>query len=78
MNTNMNKVSSKFRVVLSVDEDGFFIAECLDLPGCVSDGKTKQDALENIKEAIEGYLESLAKHGEKIPNKHAELITVRV
>lgn len=67
-----------FKVVISKDEDGIFTAECLDLPGCISDGKTKQEAKKNIKEAIEAYLESLEKHGEKIPSRQAELVRISV
>lgn len=44
-----------------------FIVECPNLPGCVSQGKTRKEALKNIKDAIKGYLESLKKHREPIP-----------
>lgn len=57
----------KFRVVIDQDEDGIFIARCPALPGCVSQGKTRKEAGENIKEAMQGYLESLRKHDEPIP-----------
>jgi len=57
----------KFRIVLYQDEDGFWVAECPSLPGCISQGKTRREALENIKDAIEGYLISLKKHNEPIP-----------
>ncbi|MBI4146842.1 type II toxin-antitoxin system HicB family antitoxin [Candidatus Woesearchaeota archaeon] len=57
----------KYRIVLEQDEDGSFVAECPSLPGCVSQGKTRQEALNNIKDAIEGYLDSLKKHNEPIP-----------
>jgi predicted RNase H-like HicB family nuclease len=57
----------KFKIIIEQDEDGFFIAECPNLPGCISQGKTLQEAKTNIKEAIEGYLESLKKHNEPIP-----------
>ncbi|HEV2299249.1 MAG TPA: type II toxin-antitoxin system HicB family antitoxin [Candidatus Acidoferrales bacterium] len=57
----------RFRVLVSQDEDGIFVAECPNLPGCVSQGKTHAEALENIRDAIEGYLASLEKHGEPIP-----------
>jgi antitoxin HicB len=57
----------KFRVVLQQDEDGMFAAEVPSLPGCISQGKTRAEALDNIREAIEGYLESLKQHGEPIP-----------
>ncbi|MGB7210603.1 MAG: type II toxin-antitoxin system HicB family antitoxin [Pyrinomonadaceae bacterium] len=45
-----------FHVVLEKDEDGWIVAECPSLPGCVSQGKTEQEALENIKEAITAWL----------------------
>ena len=45
-----------FHVVLETDEDGWIVAECPSLPGCVSQGKTEQEALVNIKEAITAWL----------------------
>lgn len=57
----------KYRTIIKQDEDGMFIAECPSLPGCISQGKTRQDAVKNIRDAIEGYLESLKKHNEPIP-----------
>lgn len=47
----------QFVVTLTLGEDGYIVAECPSLPGCVSQGKTKEEALQNIKEAIEGILE---------------------
>jgi len=57
----------KFRVVIQQDEDGVFVAEVPSLPGCISQGATRRAALDNIGEAIAGYLESLKQHGEPIP-----------
>ncbi|MCL5063045.1 MAG: type II toxin-antitoxin system HicB family antitoxin [Nitrospiraceae bacterium] len=57
----------RYRIVLEQDEDGIFIAECPSLPGCISQGKTRKEALENIQDAIAGYIESLKKHNEPIP-----------
>jgi predicted RNase H-like HicB family nuclease len=57
----------KFRVIIEQDEDGIFVARCPALPGCISQGKTRKEAEGNIKEAIQGYLESLKKHDEPIP-----------
>ena len=57
----------KYRVCLEQDEDGVFVATCPALPGCVSQGRTRAEATENIREAIEGYLKSLKKHGEPMP-----------
>jgi antitoxin HicB len=57
----------KLRVVIEQDEDGVFIAECPTLPGCVSQGATRDEVLANIRDAMAGYVESLRKHGEPIP-----------
>lgn len=57
----------KFRVFIEKDEDGMFVAECSSLPGCISQGKTRQEALANLKDAAKGYLYSLKKHKEPIP-----------
>jgi antitoxin HicB len=57
----------RYRITIEPDEDGVYVAECPALPGCISQGKIRADALENIKDAIRGYLESLKKHGEPIP-----------
>jgi antitoxin HicB len=57
----------KFRVIIEPDEDGVFVAECPNLPGCISQGKTREEAVQNIKDAIVGYLDSLKKHNEAVP-----------
>ncbi len=57
----------KYRIILEQDEDGIFVAECPSLPGCISQGKTRKEAVKNIRDAIHGYLESLKKHNEPIP-----------
>ena len=57
----------RYRIIIEQDEEGMFIAECPALPGCVSQGKTRKEALENIQDAIKGYIESLKKHNEPIP-----------
>jgi len=62
----------KFRVIIEADEDGIFVAECPALPGCVSQGKTRGEAMVNIRDAVQGYLESLKKHGEPIPGPITE------
>ena len=64
----------KYRVVVAPDEDGVFVAECPALPGCISQGKTREEALTNIKDAITGYLASLKKHGEPVPPPISEEI----
>jgi len=57
----------KFRTIIEQDEDGNYVVQCPALPGCVSEGKSREEALANIKDAIEGYLASLKKHNEPIP-----------
>jgi predicted RNase H-like HicB family nuclease len=47
----------KLHVVIEKDESGYFVAEVPALPGCFSQGKTHEEALANIKEAIEGWFE---------------------
>jgi predicted RNase H-like HicB family nuclease len=48
-------------------EDGFWVAECPSLPGCVSQGKTKEEAISNIREAIGGYIKALEEDGLPVP-----------
>ena len=57
----------KYRIIIEEDEDGAFVVGCPSLPGCISQGKTRKEAIENIQDAIRGYLESLKKHDEPIP-----------
>jgi antitoxin HicB len=64
----------KYRIIIEQDEDGVFVAEAPALPGCVSQGATREEALANIQDAIKGYLASLEKHGEPAPPPIAEEI----
>ncbi|HKY03982.1 MAG TPA: type II toxin-antitoxin system HicB family antitoxin [Blastocatellia bacterium] len=57
----------KYRVLIEQDEDGVFVAEVPSLPGCISQGVTRAEAVDNIREAIAAYLESLEAHDEPIP-----------
>jgi predicted RNase H-like HicB family nuclease len=60
----------KFLVAITPDqEDGGFVAECLSLPGCFSQGETQEEALANIAEAIEGVLLARKEQGLPIPGK---------
>ena len=69
----------KYRIIIEQDEDGFFVAECPSLPGCISQGKSRKQALENIQDAIKGYLESLKKHNEPIPPSiEEEIVEVQI
>lgn len=66
------------RVLLYTDEEGNWIAEVLSLPGCGSEGKTREEALANVREAIEVYIEALAQDGLSIPLEYDnyELVAV--
>lgn len=64
----------KFRVLIEQDEDGVFIASCPSLPGCVSQGSSRAEALANIEDAMQAYIASLKKHGEPIPPEISEAI----
>lgn len=68
----------EYKVVLTKDlETKWFVAEVPSLPGCVSQGRTKAEALRNIKDAIEGYLESVRKHPEeKVLSREIEISAV--
>jgi antitoxin HicB len=71
----------KYTVVLDADDEGAgYTATVPALPGCLSEGATREEAIENIREAILGFIESLEKAGEPIPTekKPVELITVAV
>ena len=64
----------KYRVHIFQDEEGAFVVECPSLPGCISQGETRSEALENIQEAIQAYIESLRKHNEPVPPPISEEI----
>lgn len=67
----------KYRVLIEQDEDGYFVAEVPSLPGCISQGDTREDALKNVREAIAGYLDSLEEHEEPVPPSiHEEIVEV--
>ena len=59
----------KKRVLLYPGEDGYTVAEVPSLPGCVSQGKTRDEALANIQEAISLYEEDMREQGEPVPGK---------
>jgi antitoxin HicB len=65
--TDINDGVMKFIITLEQDEDGYIVASCPALPGCYSQGKTDEEAISNIKEAIRGYIASMRRHGEPVP-----------
>jgi predicted RNase H-like HicB family nuclease len=66
--------SMKYRVLIEPDEDGVFVATVPALPGCISQGATRDEAVLNVREAIRAHLESLEAHGEPVPPSISEEI----
>jgi Uncharacterized conserved protein len=64
------------QVIVHPGEDNYWVAECPSLPGCVSQGHTREAALENIKEAIEGYITVLKQDGLSIPEEHFDTMLI--
>ena len=65
-------------VILYRGEDGYWIVECPSLPGCISQGKTKEKAIANIREAITGYIAALEEDGLPVPTEKFETLVVAV
>jgi predicted RNase H-like HicB family nuclease len=68
--------SQQRKVLLYPGEDGYFVVEVPSLPGCISQGKTREEALANIEEAIALYIEVLQERGDSIPEDRVEVILV--
>ena len=66
------------QVIIYPGEDGYWVAECPGLPGCLSQGKTKQEAIVNIREAIQGYVVPLQEDGLRVPEERFEALVVAV
>jgi predicted RNase H-like HicB family nuclease len=64
----INKREMKLPVIIIRGEDGYFVAEIPLIPGCISQGKTRKEALANIKEAAKLCLESMAEEGWNLPS----------
>jgi predicted RNase H-like HicB family nuclease len=66
------------QVILYPGENGFWVAECPSLPGCISQGDTKESAIKNIREAIEGYILALQDDGLTIPPERFDAVLLAV
>jgi predicted RNase H-like HicB family nuclease len=71
-----SKLESKRQVLLYPGEDGYFVVEVPSLSGCISQGKTREEALANIEEAILLYVEVLQDRGEIVPSDEVEVVLV--
>ena len=66
------------QVLIYPGEDGYWVAECPSLPGCISQGATREEAVENIKEAIDAYVVALKEDGLPVPAEHFDALMVAV
>jgi predicted RNase H-like HicB family nuclease len=75
------------QILIYPGEDGYspdrtpwtmWVAECPSLPGCISQGETKEQAIQNIKEAIAGYVAALEEDGLPVPPEHFDALLVAV
>ncbi|MBF0336827.1 MAG: type II toxin-antitoxin system HicB family antitoxin [Nitrospirae bacterium] len=62
------------KVIIYPGEDGYWVVECPSLPGCISQGRTRQDAIENIREAIALYIEVLREDERNVPEDQLEVL----
>jgi predicted RNase H-like HicB family nuclease len=66
------------QIILYPGEDNFWVAECPSLPGCVSQGDTREAAILNIREAIQGYIAALEEDGLQVPEERFQAILIAV
>ena len=66
------------QVLIYPGEDGYWVAECPSLPGCISQGKTKEEAISGIREAIGGYIKALEEDGLPVPEERFDSLLVAV
>ena len=67
----------RFTVILRVEREGGYSVQCLELPGAISEGDTKEEALKNIREAFKGYLEAFPEESERLKLKK-EVVEITV
>ncbi len=66
------------QVIVYSGEDGYFVAECPSLPGCISQGKIREEAIANVKEAIAGYIAALKEDNLPVPDEHFDAMVIAV
>ena len=66
------------QVIIYPGEDGYWVAECPTLPGCISQGKSREEAVANISEAIRGYIAALEEDKLDIPPERFDTLVVAV
>ena len=66
------------QVIVYPGEDGYWVAECPSLPGCISQGQTREEAVRNIREAIDGYIAALREDNLPVPEDRFDALLVAV
>jgi predicted RNase H-like HicB family nuclease len=66
------------QIVLYPGEDGFWVAECPSLPGCITQGKTREEAIVNARDAVEAYVAALEDDHLPVPEEHFGAMVVAV
>ena len=66
------------QVIIYSGEDDYWVVECPSLPGCISQGKTKEEAIINIREAIQGFIAALEEDGIPVPEENFDALLVAV
>jgi predicted RNase H-like HicB family nuclease len=66
------------QVIVYPGEDGYWVAECPSLPGCISQGQTRAEAITNVREAIDGYVAALEEDGLPVPEEQFGAMVVAV
>ena len=66
------------QIIIYRGEDNYWVAECPSLPGCITQGRTKKDAVENMKEAIEVYILALRDDNQPVPEDHLDALLIAV
>ncbi|HEY4715892.1 MAG TPA: type II toxin-antitoxin system HicB family antitoxin [bacterium] len=78
---NLKRLKTKeynYTIILEREEDGGYHAFCPALPGCHTQGDTYDETMENIKDAVKLYIESLKSHGEPIPEEDITIKPLKV
>lgn len=65
-------------VIIYPGEDGYWVAECPSLPGCISQGKSKEEVIANIREAIAGWIETATARGQEVPEETFDVQVIAV
>jgi predicted RNase H-like HicB family nuclease len=78
INPTEHAEGSMRQVIIYPGEDQYWVAECPSLPGCISQGRTREEAIDSIREAIQGYIAALEEDRLPVPAERFEALLVAV